>query len=224
VQDALRCLKLVKHIGEKVTTLMMIDKLFTKKSDQQNFWNWFSKNANLYFHFEQNQEILFSKLKAELGKVHPGLVFEFSPVFENGTREFVISADGIKNVFPVVTALVKQAPTLKNWKFVAFRQPRTHITHIQYKDLVINLDDVFFRYVKDNGQIGLELNIRGFHECAEWTAAIFILLDNVLGEYHTEMSLSHIAKKGLSKDEAAPMFPIRVLPQVIQDYQSERNN
>lgn len=202
----------------------MIERIFQKKNKEQTFWDWFSKNADTYFHFEKNQEYLFYQLKVALEKIHPDLVFEFSRIFEDGTREFVISADGIKSVFPVVAHLVKQAPTLKNWKIVAFRPPRTHITHIHYQDLVINLDDVFFRYAKDNGQIGLELNIRGFFESPEWTAATFILLDNVLGEYHTEMSLSYINKKELNENEANTLFPIKSLPKVIQDYLSELNN
>lgn len=202
----------------------MLQRFYTKKSKEQTFWNWFAKNADSYFHFEENQDALFAKLKAELSKIHPDLVFEFSPIFEDGTREFVISADGIKSVFPVVSDLVKQAPPLKNWKIIAFRQPHYDITHINYEDLVINLDDVFFRYAKDNGKIGLELNIRGFYESPQWSAATFILLDNVLGEYHTEMSLSHIDKKELNESEVATLFPIKALPKVIQDYQSELNN
>jgi len=202
----------------------MLERLFTKKSKEQTFWDWFSKNAELYFYFEKNQAVLFSKLKAELEKIHPDLVFEFSPVFKDGTRELIISADGIKSVFSVVADLVKQAPIFKNWKVIAFRQPHKEVTAINYQDLTINFDDVFFRYAKDNGQIGLELNIRGFYESPEWSAAVFILLDNVLGEYDTEMSLSSIDKKVLNENEVNNLFPITALPKVIQDYQSELNN
>lgn len=202
----------------------MLGKFFSKRSNAQNFWEWFSKNAEVYFHFENNRDFLFSNLKKELNKVHPDLVFEFSPVFEDGSRELVISADGIKSVFPIVIDLVGQAPKLKNWKTVAFRQPRKNITNINYGDLTIMLDDVFFRFAKDSGQVALELNIRGFYESPEWAAATFILLDNVLGEYHTEMSLSSIDKKELNENEINALFPIKILPQVIREYQLELSN
>lgn len=202
----------------------MLEWLFTTKNKAQNFWNWFSKNEELYFHFEKNQEILFFKLKTELEKIHPDLVFEFSPIFENGIREFVISADGIKSIFPIVIDLVKQAPTFKNWKVIPFRQPHDDVTAINYQDLTINFEDVFFRYAKDSGQIGLELNIRGFYESPEWSVAVFILLDNVLGEYDTEMSLSYIDKKVLNENEVNSLFPITALLKVIREYQSELNN
>jgi len=199
----------------------MLERLFTKRSKEQIFWDWFSKNADLYFHFEKNQDILFSKLKSELEKIHSDLVFEFSPIFDDGTRELVISADGIKSVFPIVTDLIKQAPTLKNWKIIAFRQPHKNVTQITYQNLTIDFNDVFFRYAGDNGKIGLELNIRGFYESPEWSTAVFVLLDNVLGEFHTEMSLSYINKKELNENEVNNLFPITALPNVIQDYKSE---
>lgn len=202
----------------------MLDKLFKKKKPEHVFWEWFSKNADTYFQFEQNQDVLFSKLKAELGNIHPDLTFEFGPIFKDGTRELIISADGIKSIFPIVIHLVKQAPSIQNWKIVAFRQPHKEVTQINYQGLVINFKDVFFRYSKDNGQICLELNIRGFYESPEWTAGIFILLDNVLGEYHTEMSLSYIDKKVLDEKEVNNLFPIATLPEIIREYHLELHN
>jgi len=79
----------------------MFSRLFSKRNKHQDFWTWFSKNADSYFNFEQDQNSLFTKLKSELEKINPTLTFEFSPVLANNTREFIISADGIKSVFPV---------------------------------------------------------------------------------------------------------------------------
>lgn len=192
-------------------------------ANEQNFWNWFEKNQDEYFHFEKNQNMLFTNLKLELDKVHPDLVFEFSPILEDGTREFVISADGIKTVFPIVINLVNKAPLFQKWKIVALRQPHK-INQIKYGNLTIKLDDVYFKFGKDNGQIAIELNMRGFYESPEWTAATFILLDNIIGEYHAEMSLSRIEKKLLNESEVRNLYPITVLPKIIQDCQSEWNN
>jgi hypothetical protein len=202
----------------------MIQRFFQKKNKAQIFWDWFIKNEDAYFCFEKNQDALFTKLKVELEKINLNIVFEFSPILKDGTREFVISADGVKSTFPIVADLVKQAPSLKRWKIIAFRQPHFDITHIYYQDLIINFNDVFFRYAKDNGQINLELNIRGFYESPEWASAVFILLDNILGEYDTEMYLSYIDKKELNENEVEKLFPIRILPQIIKEYQFELNN
>jgi hypothetical protein len=109
-------------------------------------------------------------------------------------------------------------------RIIAFRQPRKGITQIKYQNLSINLDDIFFRYGKDNGKIALELHIRGFYESPEWTAAVFLLLDNVLGEYHTEMSLSSIRKKKLNEADLINLFPIRSLPEIVHNYQLQVKN
>jgi hypothetical protein len=194
------------------------------KNKHANFWEWFSKNNEAYFNFEQNQNVLFTQLKTELNKIHPDLVFEFSPILGNGKREFVISADGIVSVFPVVIDLVSKAPDLSNWDIIAFRQPHKKVTQIHYNNLIVKFENVFFRFGKANGKIALELNIRGFYESPEWTGATFILLDTILGEYHTEMSLSSIEKKLLEEVDLNDLYPINALPKVIQDYHLETNN
>lgn len=202
----------------------MLKGLFKNKSKEDIFWDWFSQNSKVYFHFENDQNKLFAQLKVQLEKVHPDLVFEFSPIFNDGTREFVISADGIKSVFPIVTDLVNKAPALKNWKVIAFRQPHKNITQIKYQSLIVNLDDVFFRYGKNNGKIDLELNIRDFYESPEWTAATFILIDNILGEYSATYDIAFIDKKIINKIDIENLFPIRSLPQIIKSYKEEFKN
>jgi len=202
----------------------MLKSLFKKTSKEEQFWNWFTKESNTYFHFENNQDELFLRLKDKLEKIDSNLVFEFSPIFQDGKREFVISADGIKSSFPSVINLTKQSPIIDKWKIVAFRQPHKEITQINYEGLFIKFEDVFFKYRKNNGKIDLELHLQGFYESAEWTAAVFILLDNVLGEYHTEMTLDFIDKKELNKKEKNELFPIYKLSQIVQDYHSEFSN
>lgn len=119
---------------------------------------------------------------------------------------------------------MEKAPKLKGWKIIAFRQPRKNVSQLRYQNLIVNLDDIFFKYGKDNGKIALELNIRGFYESPEWTAVTFILLDSILGEYHTEMSLSCITKKELNENEVSNLFPIRSLPETVQNYLLEFKN
>src|SRR5688500_13624428 len=91
--------------------------------NETTFWKWFAKRSDAYFSFEENQEILFDELNQALAKVHPDLCFEFGPV-ENGKRDFVISAGGIREAFPAVTSLYRAAPELKQWKLIAFRPRR----------------------------------------------------------------------------------------------------
>ena len=131
----------------------MFDKLFSKKDSKQLFWNWFSKNSDKLYSFEQNQDFLFHRLREELSKIDPNLVFEFSPVLDNGKREFVISADGIKSSFDSVENLAKNAPELPTWDIVAFRQPKPITDTFCYEDLEVSFDDIYFFIYQRQWQI-----------------------------------------------------------------------
>lgn len=197
---------------------------FNSKSKEAIFWRWFEKKSNYYLDFEKNQEFLFNDLKKELNKIHPYLVFEFGNKLDNGCREFVISADGIKSAFPFVQNLVKNAPCLKKWKIIAFRQPKKNITHVEYLNLSVSLDNVFFIYNEEHGKININLFFKDFYESAEFTAITFVLLDNILGEYYTELYLGKVEKQKLSVDNPEKLLPIRELLPIVKAQAIKQNN
>jgi hypothetical protein len=198
--------------------------IFVLKTKEKNFWDWFYKRSEQYFNFEKEQENLFNELKLRLNKINRDLTFEFGPISKNKQREFIISADGIKKSFPDVIKLVKAAPEYSNFKIIAFRLPHMDFTQIIFKGIQIDFRDVYFRYGKDNGKIGIELNIRGYQNNNDWGSAIFILLDTILGEYDTEMNLSWIERKELNETELTKLLPIANLPKIMADYKKEIQN
>jgi hypothetical protein len=100
----------------------LIKSLFKKKNRYEAFWDWFSKNSeDYYYNLENKRDTLFDPLGKQLGKINGNLVFEFSGQKENGKREFIISADGIRDSFPDVIQLVDNAPPLEKWDIIAFR-------------------------------------------------------------------------------------------------------
>jgi hypothetical protein len=202
----------------------MFENIFKRKSKELIFWDWFSANSADYFQFEKNQNVLFSKLKKQLEKINTNLTFEFSTIHENGTREFIISADGIKDAIPFVIDLVNNAPVLGDWNIIAFRQPQKDFNQINFDSLVVKAEDVFFKFAKEYGKIALELHIRGFIESKIWAGAIYILLDNVIGEYSTMVNISSIEAKALQVENTEELLPIILLPEIIIAYKSEFNN
>lgn len=78
---------------------------------EKAFWDWFQANDERLYNFERDQEPTFDLLQTELQKVDKNLTFEFGPV-ENGRREFIISAGGIREAFPKVESLYATAPVL----------------------------------------------------------------------------------------------------------------
>ncbi|OGS74622.1 MAG: hypothetical protein A3G95_09165 [Flavobacteria bacterium RIFCSPLOWO2_12_FULL_31_7] len=179
--------------------------IFNKESKEEKFWNWFEKNQETYYSEIENLEIreeIFSELTKNLKKVNEDLVFEFSPIHENNVREFTISAEGMKELFPIVEKLIEKAPKLKNWKFNAFRQriPGDDF-EIQYGDLKIGYSDIYYRSENDNGKLGIELNIKNFDDEAQTQNAIYILLDGLIGVYDVTTKIGWIEWVKLNENE-----------------------
>ena len=102
---------------------MMFSLFQALATPEQAFWSWFEKNEKRLFTFETDRDRVFNELAGKLKQVHESVTFEFGPV-EDGKREFVISADGIKDAFPAVEKLYALAPKLPRWKFIKFRPRR----------------------------------------------------------------------------------------------------
>jgi hypothetical protein len=161
----------------------MLSKLFGVDPNKR-FWKWFEDNANSLAAVRSGDDPILQKISRELRKVHPGLDFEMG-LSDNGQLVFVVSANGIKSVFPVVEQLVACGPTLPNWKIMAFRQPKDSVSEILYENFLLKAEDVWFSYKHRMGKIDLTLYIRDLapENAEQAIGASFILLDSALGEY-----------------------------------------
>ena len=174
-------------------------------SREHEFWRWFQANETKLFDFDTDRERVFDELERELHKVNPGLTFEFGPK-ENGVRDFVISADGIKEVFPSVIALGDAAPSLQRWKVIKFR-PRRASGPVVLNGIKLSPDQIDFTIEPDAGKVGITLFIEGYTEAQHerYAAVAFLMLDSALGEYDVETKIGGIdfmprtAKSGLPK-------------------------
>ena len=159
------------------------------------FWDWFESKSDDYYHLEENTEELFNDLSDQLFLYDPGLTFVFSTIKENGRREFVVSADGIKSSFPAVESLVDKAPELEQWEIIAFR-PRVGTEYaVQFNDLELKPEDVFFIAGEDeeHDAVGLDIYIRDYDENDDrFISAFFLLLDNAVGEYDSETKIGYL--------------------------------
>ena len=186
--------------------------IFNKQSKEEKFWNWFTKNQETYYNGVENLEIreqLFDKLSNELQKVQSDLVFEFSPIHENGIREFTVSADGIKENFSSVISLVDKSPKMDKWKINAFRQRVSgDEIGLNFGDFKISYKDLYFRYQEVDGELGVELNIRDYNGEGMKQNAVYILLDNLLGEYDTTIAIGWIDWEKLDESKLDEMIPI----------------
>jgi hypothetical protein len=164
----------------------------------QAFWRWFEKHQDVLHSFDGGdarvRDRIFKKLSKQLRKVNPDLTFEFSPVFEDGTREFVISAGGIREAFPAVEGLYSASPDLPGWRFIKFRPRRTPIFTVQVGGLTLDPETVHFALFRDGIKLGIMLFHSGYRPelKTEYDHACYLLLDEALGEYVVETAVGFI--------------------------------
>jgi hypothetical protein len=129
--------------------------------DKSSFWHWFSENEPRLFQFETNQDVIFNELTTRLHRINPDLTFEFGPV-EGSKREFVISADGKKRSFAAVEKLFSEAPPLKYFRVMKFRQRRREIIDIKTDDLTVSARDVRYILISEGSKTDVMLFIKGY--------------------------------------------------------------
>jgi hypothetical protein len=196
-----------------------------KSNDKEKqFWEWFIVNKTGLYDQKDHQEKLFDELTEQLHMVDPNLMFEISAIDSDGIREFTVSADGIKQYFPIVKSLVSKAPHIDKWKISAFRQriPGDDIT-IKYDDRVkASYDNIYFRYAHDSGKIALELNVKNLIDSPNFKNAVYILLDGLIGEYDMETQISSIDFVLLDTNKITDLSPLVAL-RIIVDKNKELN-
>ena len=195
----------------------MILGFLNKKDNNEVFWDWFVKHQNDYYS-DNIDESLFDKLNIQLNKIDSNLTFEFSPIHDNGIKELIISAAGLKESFPSVIKLVDKAPKIDKWKIVAFRQ-RLPLDYdsVQLGDFRLSYDDIYFRYSKDSDKIGIELNIRNYNDSLEFNQSIYLLLDGLLGEYDVETKISWIERKKLEESMIDKLYKFVDLREMVDN-------
>lgn len=184
---------------------------------QKRFWKWFEDNASSLASVTSGKEPILQKVARELHKVHPDLDFEMG-LGDEDELEFIVSANGIKKVFPIVEQLVACAPVLPNWKIIAFRQPKDSVPEILYGNFLLKVEDVWFSHKPRRDKVDLTIYIRGLSEsnAEQATGASFILLDNELGEYLVATGIGLIEHKPLPDNPAARGFqPLSEIRKVV---------
>jgi hypothetical protein len=154
-------------------------------------------------------------------KLNPNLTFEFGPI-EDGRREFVISADGIREPFPEVEALYKGAPSLPRWKFIKFR-PRRKPNDISYGGVSVKALSVSVLVEQKGQMVDITVFIPGYTQAAHKTyaAIAFLLLDEALGEYDVETRVGQVNVDSVSK-APAQRYSLEALPKAVDSVLAHR--
>lgn len=118
---------------------------------------------------------------------HPGIALELAGQDFDPVLELCVTAHGDIEAFPLVMALVRQAPSFERYRVEAFRARMDRADFaIVMGDFTVNASDILIRQWPDGAYVGLEIRPAGnipqdFADRAPELA--FIMLDHVIGEY-----------------------------------------
>jgi|LGOV01.1.fsa_nt_gb hypothetical protein len=152
----------------------------------QTFWNWFkSRSEYIFQQLENDTDNIALEITEHLKVINEDLAFEIPLDFDGDQREFIISADGLIELFELVIDLVKSAPKLNNWKITAFR-PRLHQRNqvIDLDGITMDYNDVFFDCKVLTEGIEIDAYINNFDgKDNRFVHLYFLLLDSLIGEF-----------------------------------------
>ena len=194
----------------------------------KEFWNWFETN-NQSFLVLNNKDIekevkgrLLDDLLDHLHEYCDHLYFEVGGM-PGQEQELIITAEGDIDYFEKVEELINAAPTLENWQFTAFLQPRELDYVSNFEDVELKPLEMWFLPLEsksDPKSIGLRICIPNYEiaKSSEWLdAAVYKILDTVLGEKVFVLDVNHIEIGDLPDDpENEGMIELKELSAFIK--------
>ncbi|SEK54251.1 hypothetical protein SAMN05216359_102146 [Roseateles sp. YR242] len=150
------------------------------------FWSWLLSHQSDLDTLQSPDDEFWDVLLARLQAVNAGLWFEVSVPGEND-REFVITAQGDWELFPLVDALVSVAPDVPGWTFVPLKPPMGFDFGIRYEGVELEPKNIWFEPMVDPDApevLGLRIAVLGFNDDQEQDFAngLLLILDTALGE------------------------------------------
>ena len=168
-----------------------------------NFWNWFQEEAeelHTLIRLDINLDNLWIKLYAQLNEVKPGLGFEMI-MNDEDIIELMITAGGEPHNIDLVDELVKAAPSIPGWKFVALQQPiDLDEINVELNGYDFNADTLsFFELAPDNSdkvEIGIVHCLYEEENIDPLITGVLEFLTKYLGERNSLLLIDELVTVG----------------------------
>ena len=118
-----------------------------------------------------------------LQEIDPGLYFEFST--QGSEREFIVTAEGQRELFPLVDRIVEAAPDIDGWRFLALKPKLGFPVTTRWETFTLTLAGVAFDPLENSkGDLGLRLYVPDLRpeDAKDAHNALLRAIDHGLGE------------------------------------------
>lgn len=163
-----------------------IEQMETANIQVRVFWQWFLDHLSEFNSLSKPDEPFWDLAVEQIKKVDKRLWIELSES-GNPVREFIVTAEGHVEAFPVVETLVGLAPSIEGWAFVALKPPMGFTFTTRYEGILFDPGHMWFLPLKSSSQpqdLGLRIGMHGLESIDGNIArnAILVILDTGLGE------------------------------------------
>lgn len=201
-----------------------IKNIFSKKEQKINsyedFWTWFQTQQKSFFDaVKKGNDIennFFNKLSPKLNELKDGYYY-LTGMLDDNTVELVLTADGNLSNIVFVEELIKAAPNINGWKFIALK-PALDIENvgIRMNGYEFTAKNIHF-YSNEDINYPDEIDISIVHENLneenknQIDIGVGIFLDNYLGELNfvNQIDSYNIVEKNAAKKELVPISKLK---------------
>jgi len=170
----------------------------------KEFWSWFVAHRIDVDVLTDSDSPFWDVVLDELKKIDEHLWFEMSRPNGND-REFIVTAEGHKELFPVVDQMVSLAPHIEGWQFFALIPSRGFDFEMTYEGLTFAPCSMWFLPLESRSrpqEFGIRVGIPNYNTAIERQAkhAVLIILDNGLGERSSSIDVQFVDIAPLPED------------------------
>jgi len=192
----------------------------TAKNQIRSFWRWFADHRSEFNVLSNPDEPFWDLALQQIKRIDERLWFELSST-DNGVREFVVTAEGHVEAFPVAEILVNLAPELEGWVFVALKPPMGFEFTTHYEGALFEPRLMWFLPLEDSSRphdLGMRVGIQGLESMDKSKAhnAVLVILDTALGERSAAVDIQYTEVSELPADpESFGYIELPELPSYI---------
>ena len=168
------------------------------------FWKYFSEVQRELLDLEdlntRESEEIFRQLQIRLMVIDKNLGFEISRK-KGLKREFIITANGVFDSFPIVREIVENAPKFMLWEIKPFKQRINETFGIKIGNIDVSSSGIFFditQNAENENLLDLRIYLENMDKIPEnyRREIIYQLLDGIIGEEDVETCIGIIEETG----------------------------
>ncbi len=214
----------------KTDTPEPADTGLTLKQRVDAFWSWFSQNAARFYDTIENKRCadLTDEMSNAVDRWLGGMAWVFGPGADRQGHSFTLSGEGVIGKQFIAEYWQSRAPALPGWTFYSSRQP----SEDSGGSIVLHLGDAredfkpiefwVSPYVNDQEE---KIDIKVWHPSIQRLPenvrmmALFLILDEILGEHGTSNWIGEI---DFSEERLKEAMPIEELKELITRIETEK--